>query len=350
MRNERNTLPGSDFPALDHPGQDGVLCNIHADGCAEGPRAVESFGMQKAPISRRHFALIAGSLAAAPRSPAQSAPPAPAQSAPPAGATGLVNRILSELGGESPANTADGFKAGDSSRPVKGIATTGMATMDVLTRAADAGTNLVITFEPTFFGRADGPSTGRGGGVAADDPVYKAKREFIDSKGLIVYRLRDRWQSRRQDDMLTGLAQSLGWEKYRVKAEDSLYDIPAATAEQVVANIRTRLNLRGGLRAVGDRAARVRRILLLPGVMTTTTMWTRYADSDLIVTGEVREWENTSFAADLFTAGEKHGLVTMGRVVSEDPGMRACSAWLKTVVKEVPVQFIGAGDPYWRAV
>jgi hypothetical protein len=79
-------------------------------------------------------------------------------------------------------------------------------------------------------------------------------------------------------------------------------------------------------------------------------MWQRYADADLIIAGEVREWENTHFAADLFTAGEKHALVTLGRVVSEDPGMRACAAWLKTVVKEVPAQWVGVGDLYWRAV
>ena len=29
--------------------------------------------------------------------------------------------------------------------------------------------------------------------------------------------------------------------------------------------------------------------------------------------------------------------------------MRLCAEWLKTVVKEVPAQWIGAGDPYWRA-
>ena len=68
----------------------------------------------------------------------------------------------------------------------------------------------------------------------------------------------------------------------------------------------------------------------------------------MIVAGEVREWENTHYAADLFTAGEKHALVTIGRIASEDPGMRACAQWLKAVVKEVPATWIGAGDPYWR--
>ncbi len=296
-------------------------------------------------ISRRRFALLAGSAAAVPPISAQSGPPV---------ASAVVGRILNELGGESPANGTDGYKAGDPSRPVRGIATTAMATMDVLTRAASSGKNLILTYEPVFFGRADGPaapgSPAAAAGLDPDDPVYKAKREFIEAKGLVVYRLRDRWQARRRDDMVTALAESLGWRQYRVKSDDTLYDIPGATAEEVVAQIRSRLNLTGGLRAVGDRAARVRRILLLPGTMAAATMWTRYADADLIVTGEVREWENTHFAADLFTEGEKHGLVTIGRVVSENPGMRACSVWLKTVVKEIPVQWLAVGDPYWRAV
>jgi hypothetical protein len=38
----------------------------------------------------------------------------------------------------------------------------------------------------------------------------------------------------------------------------------------------------------------------------------------------------------------------VGRVVSEDPGMRACAEWLKTMLKDVPIKWIGAADPYWR--
>lgn len=292
-------------------------------------------------LSRRHFALLAGTAAGLR---AQSNPLT---------AEALIDRIVKELGGDVPANSADGLKAGDPSAIVRGITTTAMATVDVLTQSARTGANLVLTYEPVFFSRADRPAAAGGRGPATgidpEDPVYKAKRKFIDDKGLIVYRFHDRWQARRQEDMVAALAESLGWQKYRVKAGDLLYDIPPATAEEIVANIRAKLKLNGGLRAVGDRAARVRRVLLYPGSMPPNIMWTRYTEADLIVAGEVREWENTHFAADLFTAGEKRGLVTIGRVISEDPGMQACAAWLKTIVKEVPVQWIGAGDAYWRA-
>lgn len=303
--------------------------------------------MQHAGVSRRRFALLAG---------AAGAGQIGIRAAGPLTADSVVKRIQAELGGDW-SNGPDGFKAGDPATPVRGIATTAMATMTVLRQSASAGANLVLTYEPTFFGRADGyPPAGRAlmpgaaaRGLSPDDPVYNGKKEFIEKNGLVVFRLRDHWQARKQDEMLTGLAASLGWTKHRVKPDDALYDIPTSSAEETVAFIRGRLKLRGGLRAVGDRAAKVRRVLLYPGVMNTATFWRRFPEVDLIVAGEVREWENTHYAADAATAGEKRGLVTIGRVVSEDPGMSVCAAWLKDVVPEVPARWITAGDPYWRA-
>lgn len=273
-------------------------------------------------------------------------------------AQAVVQRIQSELGGDWPTTGPDGFKAGDASMVVKGIATTAMATLDVLKQAAKANANLILTYEPTFYGRQDGQARpqnpgapGRGPmGFGPEDPVVKGKTEFIEKNGLVVFRLRDHWQERKEDEMLTAFAGALGWSKRRVKDGDALYDIPPESAEKVVAAIRERLKLRAGLRAVGDKKATVRRVLLQPGAMTTATMWSRYTEVDMIVAGEVREWENTHYAADIFTAGEKRALVTVGRVVSEEPGMRACAEWLKSVVKEVPASWVDAGDPYWRPV
>jgi putative NIF3 family GTP cyclohydrolase 1 type 2 len=301
--------------------------------------------MKETDLLRRHFTLLPGTLIAG-RLPLHEASALTVQD--------VVERIRTSLGGEWPPAGPDGFKAGDPNTPVKGIATTAMATLDVLKQASKAGTNLVITYEPTFFSRPDSPALpapGRGFlGLAADDPVYQAKKEFIEKNGLIVFRLRDHWQARKENDMVIGLAESLGWTKYRAAPDDVLYDIPAATAEDTVALIRKKLNLRGGLRAVGDSKAHVRRVMLHPGVMTPSTMWQRYAETDLIVAGEVREWENTHYAADIYAAGEKRGLVTIGRVASEDPGMRVCAAWLKTLVPEIPARWIPTGDLYWRAV
>ena len=298
-------------------------------------------------ISRRRFVQIAGTAAAA-RFPLKAADAPTAQA--------IVQRLQSALGGEWLADGRDGFKAGDPNTPVKGIATTAMATMDVLKQAARIGANLIVTYEPTFFGRQDGVTPPREGappffrGLSADDPVDQAKKAFIEKNGLVVFRLHDNWLSRKQSGMTAALAETLGWGDYRVSPDDALYEVPPASAQQIVALIREKLNLRGGLRAVGDRAAAVRRVLLFPGFMTAATMWERYTHADLTITGEVREWENTFYAADMFTAGEKRALVTVGRIASEDPGMRACAQWLGTVIQEIPVRWIPAGDLYWRAV
>ena len=223
-------------------------------------------------LSRRQFALLAGSSGAAPFAVAAEEPLT---------ADAVARRIQSELGGEWPSTGPDGFKAGDPSTPVKGIATTAMATYSVLKQAAAANTNLLLTYEPTFYGRADGapaaaPAAGRGPiGLSADDPVAKAKREFIAKNGLVVFRLRDHWQARKENEMVTGLAEALGWSAHRLKSDDAIYNVPPAAAQETVAMIHRKLSIRGGLRAVGDRKATIRRVLLYPGPMTPATMWQR---------------------------------------------------------------------------
>ena len=40
--------------------------------------------------------------------------------------------------------------------------------------------------------------------------------------------------------------------------------------------------------------------------------------------------------------------ILVGHWVSEDQGMRLCADWLKSFIAEVPVEWIPAGDPFWR--
>jgi NIF3 (NGG1p interacting factor 3) len=137
-------------------------------------------------LSRRRFARLVGTAAL-------SGPPLLAQVSP-LTAQQVIDRIQKNAGVPWQPQSLDTFKAGDPATAVTGIATTGMATMDVLTRASKEKANLVITLEPTFFGRLDAqtdPATGagRGGGrgqagVSTDDPVYAAKKEFIQKNGL----------------------------------------------------------------------------------------------------------------------------------------------------------------------
>ena len=108
------------------------------------------------------------------------------------------------------------------------------------------------------------------------------------------------------------------------------------------------LRSRGGIRVIGDPQIRVQRVGLLPGTTPIQAALKMLPNVDVIVAGEVREWETVEYVRDKVFAGEKKGLILVGRVVSEEPGMEICANWLKTFVPEVPIRHISAGDPYWR--
>jgi hypothetical protein len=76
--------------------------------------------------------------------------------------------------------------------------------------------------------------------------------------------------------------------------------------------------------------------------------WNNDPNGTLIVAGEQREWEGVEYPFDANTAGERKGMILVGHWVSEDQGMRLCADWLKSFISEVPVEWIPAGDPFWR--
>ena len=88
-------------------------------------------------------------------------------------------------------------------------------------------------------------------------------------------------------------------------------------------------------------------VALLPGSTPLAAALDTLPTVDVVVAGEVREWESVEYARDVVASGERKGLVLVGRIVSEEGGMSECARWLTTLVSEVPVRHIPAGDPYW---
>src|SRR2546425_12833948 len=68
----------------------------------------------------------------------------------------VIDRIKEHLGVPWRGGATDTFKAGDPDTPGSGIATTVMATFDVIKRAAASGKNMGITHEPTDWLRKGG--------------------------------------------------------------------------------------------------------------------------------------------------------------------------------------------------
>src|SRR5689334_18313410 len=79
----------------------------------------------------------------------------------------VIARIKSNVGIRWSDQTVDNLIAGNAETPVRGIATTMMATLDVMKRASAAGKNMVITHESTFYSHQDTIDQ------LKDDPVYR---------------------------------------------------------------------------------------------------------------------------------------------------------------------------------
>ena len=110
-----------------------------------------------------------------------------------------MERIQKNLGVPWRTPTVDTLKAGGPDTSVLGIATTMMATFDVVQRAAKAGRNFVITHEPTFYNHEDTTS------AFASDPVYAAKRAFLETSRSGVRRRRTRMQFQPQGKPSPGI-------------------------------------------------------------------------------------------------------------------------------------------------
>jgi putative NIF3 family GTP cyclohydrolase 1 type 2 len=265
----------------------------------------------------------------------------------------IVERVQKALGVEWKAGTVDTFKAGDPSTPITGIATTSLATIEVMRRAVKAGANLIVTAGPTFYSRADTPASpaGRGRGGAAPPPsdaVFAAKSAFIKTNNLVVWRFSEHWRLRTPDPFAHGLADALGWARYRAKDDPARLTVPAVSLEALAARVKSRLDARGGVRVVGRPQTRVRTIGVLPGTRSIQDTVALLPQVDAVIAGEIREWESSEYARDVVNAGVGKGLILVGRSLSEDAGMKVCADWLRPMVPEAPVRWLPAGDPYWR--
>jgi len=252
----------------------------------------------------------------------------------------IADRLRGKLGIDWRPQTVDGFKAGDPGTAVTGIAVTVLATTDVLRRAAAAGQNFVMTQEPLYYAATDEP------GNRAKDQVYLAKKAVIDEHRLVVFRLSEHWNARQPNESAKALAARLRWTSELPDAPQT-YRIAETPLAALAAQIRNRLAIRGGLRMVGQPTLRVRTIYVAPGTTSLAMAVTNLQRADALLAGEPREWEAVPYTLDTWSSERGKGLISIGRIVSEGPGMSACAAWIRSVVPEVRVESLTVTDPYW---
>jgi putative NIF3 family GTP cyclohydrolase 1 type 2 len=255
----------------------------------------------------------------------------------------LVAEIQKQVGVEWKKDTVDTFKAGNPDTPVTGVAVTMMATMDVLQRASAKGLNFVITHEPTFYAHLDTPE-----GIPESDPVWAEKRAFIEKHGMVVWRFHDHWHMRKPDGIEAGNVYALGWEKFQRADNQYLFVIPETTVKELARQVSEKLGS-SVLRVVGDPDMKITKVGFSPGAAGSEREIRALEQDDVqvLMVGETREWETVEYAADAVSEGRKKALIVIGHIPSEQMGMDGCARWLKGFVKDVPVEFVPAKQPFW---
>jgi putative NIF3 family GTP cyclohydrolase 1 type 2 len=255
----------------------------------------------------------------------------------------LVAEIQKQVGVEWKKDTVDTFKAGNPDTPVTGVAVTMMATMDVLQRASAKGLNFVITHEPTFYAHLDTPE-----GIPESDAVWAEKRAFIEKHQMVVWRFHDHWHMRKPDGIEAGNVHALGWEKFQRADNQYLFVIPETTLKELAKQVSEKLES-SVVRVVGDPAMKITKVGFSPGAAGSPREIRALEQDDVqvLMVGETREWETVEYAADAVSEGRKKALIVIGHIPSEQMGMDECASWLKGFVKDVPVEFVPARQPFW---
>jgi putative NIF3 family GTP cyclohydrolase 1 type 2 len=157
----------------------------------------------------------------------------------------VIDRIKSNVGIPWRTQTVDRIIAGTPETPVQGIATTMMATFDVMRKALAAGANMVVTHEPTFYSHPDTIDQ------IKDDPTYQFKRDFIEKNKMVSFHFHDHWHGHRPDGIATGMARELGWEKYADAQNPRLFSFSPTPLALLAQELESKLKIRT-MRVVGD--------------------------------------------------------------------------------------------------
>ena len=253
----------------------------------------------------------------------------------------VIDMIIAEVPGAPWKPTVDTVKSGDPSQPVTGVITTFLATQTIVNLAAQHRMNLVISHEPTYYNHLDETTW------LAGDPVYQAKRQVLDDHNIVVWRFHDYWHAHRPDGINTGVLKKLGWESYADPAQPRICMIPSTSLTDLAVFTKRRFGAER-VRVVGQPDMPCTRVGLAVGAVGGQRQIEMLREVDVIIVGEVREWESTEYIRDaLVQSTRRIGLIAVGHALSEEPGMAWLAEWLEPRLPDMRVVHVAAEDPFF---
>ncbi|MBS1599817.1 MAG: Nif3-like dinuclear metal center hexameric protein [Bacteroidetes bacterium] len=253
----------------------------------------------------------------------------------------IIYIILKEIPGAPFSKTVDTIKSGSADQQVSGIVSTMFATVPVIEQAAKLNANFIIAHEPTFYNHEDDVHW-----VEHND-VLRKKRELLDKHKIAVWRFHDYWHTYRPDGVLYGVLKSTGWLTHYQPSKPGTIQIPAIKLKDLAEHFKSKLKIEH-LRVIGDMNQTCERIALIPGAAGGQhhILTVEQEQPDVLVVGEVHEWETAEYIRDGRALGSKTALIVLGHAVSEEPGMEWLVEWLQPKIPELKITHITSGNPF----
>lgn len=252
----------------------------------------------------------------------------------------VIDIILKEGNLTPISNTVDTLKSGSADMVVTGIVTTMFATITVIEQAVKLNANFIIAHEPTFYNHTDNPDW------VKDNSIVKQKQALLAKHKITVWRFHDYIHSLKPDAVAYGTAKKLGWLPYFKTGKYDL-TIPPMSLQQLVKHLKKSLGI-AHVRVIGDLNQQCDHIGILPGAPggQRQVAFAEKEKPDVLVVGELSEWETAEYMRDQRLLGGKMALVILGHQFSEDPGMEYLVEWLQPKLPGVKITHIAPIDPF----
>lgn len=236
----------------------------------------------------------------------------------------IIDLFISQIPNAPFPKTVDTLKSGSRDMKVTGIITTMFATIEVIRKAIALNANFIIAHEPTFYNHADETAW------LENDDVYRYKADLLKQHNITVWRNHDYIHSIRPDGVGAGLLKQLNWTSYYKPEAGNVLMIPALPLSALIEHLKTKLSI-SKVRYIGDTTQSCQKILLMPGAAGGTRQITLASKEkpDVLICGELQEWETAEYVRDARAKGDKLSLIVLGHIASEEPGSEFMSTWLK---------------------
>lgn len=251
----------------------------------------------------------------------------------------VIDLFIQQVPGGALNNTVDTLKSGNPYTKVTGIVTTMFATIAVIRKAIDLNANFIIAHEPTFYNHADNTAW------LENDDVYQYKAGLLKVHNIAVWRNHDYIHRLAPDGVTIGELERLGWQNYADRAQLNILTLPQAPLKEIVGYVKTKLFIEK-VRYIGDPYQRCSRVLFLPGAPGGQRQIEAISrvKPDLLICGELQEWETAEYVRDARAKGDKIALVVLGHIASEEAGSVFMLNWLKKNVPQIKTTHINCGN------